>query len=406
MAYEDKPWLLFPASDPMANPGAWGFNYDSGEWYPVNSGADPNAQNPNTTLAPEGMPNDGSGTLSVPTWTPSVQGPTIHLVDPGAGLQPMYDISAPQTGNYIPATNASYDIYPPGAPPQPTYIPESSAYVVPPPALPGSDTSAVYALMSMQSPGPGAQPAAAGPAAGGDPALSNTSVPWTAPAALTAPPPAPGAAPVGAPGAAPAGLSAGTPYVAPTAVMPGGGGSILTEDGTYVNPSFYGSGGTIDPYTGAPSSPFAAPMQPMAGGGGGYGAPPPGPFPFGHAGVPNPMPPAAPMRNHVLGALGLPGPAWAPATQPPPQPMQQPLDPTRQAIIDGLTQVPAPPPPPMSPMRYVEAKLGLEPESIVPPPPYAGGPKAFMPPVPTQDQQKAMFPNTRRAMPPMGGMGY
>jgi hypothetical protein len=54
----------------------------------------------------------------------------------------------------------------------------------------------------------------------------------------------------------------------------------------------------------------------------------------------------------------------------------------------------------------VEAKLGLEPESIVPPPPYAGGPKAFMPPVPTQDQQKAMFPNTRRAMPPMGGMGY
>jgi hypothetical protein len=376
MAYEDKPWLLFPASDPMASPGAWGFNYDSGEWYPVNSGADPSVQKPNLS-APPPAPVSGA--------PPIIGGVAPGYFDAPAPLPPApsgvreapssapYAMSPVAVGGYVTPTTSGYgsdtgygDVTLSGG----------GAPAAPPGTVPGYALSPVgMSEGGIYLSGPPPVPTTPAPVlTGSDPLINNPA------REFYVPPPT-------------AGAPAGAPYVPPAggAVMPGGGG------GSY-------GGGAIDPYTGAPSSPFAAPMQPMAGGGGGYGAPPPGPFPFGHAGVANPMPPASPMRNHVLGALGLPGPAWAPATQMPPQ--QQPLDPTRQAIIDGLTQVPAPPPPPMSPMRYVEAKLGLEPESIVPPPPYAGGPKAFMPPVPTQDQQKAMFPNSRRAMPPMGGMRY
>lgn len=290
------PWLDYPASDPRSGRSNWRLDESTGQ--PIYVG--PPA---------EGMPNDGTGTLYVPEWTPDVSDPNATWTGEFEAPFVSTNASAQASGyyDYDPLSSA-YTYVPPaydplssgnpgnpppalGPPPQPPYDPLSSAYT---PSSAPLITEGIRAGESRFDVDARRQDEYASYLAGQS---------------------APGAV-----GAAPLASGAIDPVTgAPIASDPYG------YDTGYGYDAGYGQEYATDPMTGLPLFPgdeFGS--QPQSS--------PYGFDPFLWAGVKNPMPAPSAMRGQIMQAGGFAGPAWAPA----------------------------PPPQPPGPMAYVRARLGMQ----------------------------------------------
>jgi hypothetical protein len=278
-----NPWEQYPPGDPRADPANWGPNgiyIGPTDYQPDYTGGTIStvAQPPPSiyqagtsySAAPNQPPPPAQQitVLPLPSTTPSYQ-PSVSEQVAASQRNQQGGAAAPTSGGYPYGGSANPQAVSPGGYPAPTgyaTTPAGDNFTMSDEAVRrfGEYENYLAGAGGGGTPAAGAPaPGAVSPAVGGIPADPYGTTPYGSPYG-----PAPGA------------------YSAPTSHMGGG-----------------------YPYPAIPGMP--AEQMPMQG----------GPFPF--ARTPNPMPPSGPMRNYVLGELGLPGPAWAPAGPAPPGPMGQ-----------------------------------------------------------------------------------
>lgn len=319
------PWLDYPTSDPRSGRSNWRLDESTGQ--PVYVGP-----------PIEGMPNDGTGTLYIPTADIPTEGQLYNpdFSSPYVTTNASYDASGYEAGTYgYSPGELNYDAAEPyggGG----MIAPESLEMPPPPPPSmvsqygAGSGSGGAGALSATQPIGNVGIGYGGGALGGGTIGYGSGQSDFVTPMI----PVYDGMLAQGG-GAAPG--SAAPMPVTGGAVDPVTGAPIASDPYGYdtgygyaADPGYgydagYGQGYATDPMTGLPLFP-----------GDGFGSQPQSsPYgfdPFLWAGVKNPMPAPSAMRGQIMQAGGFAGPAWAPA----------------------------PPPQPPGPMAYVRARLGMQ----------------------------------------------